>query len=163
MSAITFTEAGLSLNYVSTRPVDDLDQTIRDLAELRECVQTMRHWEDVLTEWLADALGRNGVEIEGVGHVEIKRATDRKEWDRHQLVRAVLDSRLPITDDGELDSRDTGEAEVDGETVSCSPDLAKVLSVWNLGAPRVTVLRGRGIDPDEFCASSPGKLSVVIT
>jgi hypothetical protein len=163
MTQITFTEAGLSLNYVSTRPVDDLDQTVHDLAELRECISTLRSWEDVLTEWLSDALGRNGIEVEGVGHVEIKRGTDRKEWDKVPLLRMVLDSRRRIGDDGELDIRDTGNALVGGEELSCSPDLSRVLDVFNLPAPRVTALKDRGIDPDEFCASSPGKITVVIS
>lgn len=164
MTQITFTEAGLSLNYVSTRPVDDLDQTVHDLAELRECISTLRSWEDVLTEWLSDALGRNGIEVEGVGHVEVKTGAKRTEWDRRELIRAVLDSRRrPDEETGELHSSDDGHAEVSGELISCSPDLSRVLDVWNLGQPRVTVLRERGIQPDEFCHVAPGKVSVVIS
>jgi hypothetical protein len=58
---------------------------------------------------------------------------------------------------------DSGRAVIGDEFLSCSQDLARILDVWNLGAPRVTSLRERGIDPDEFCTSTAGKVSVVIT
>lgn len=61
---------------------------------------------------------------------------NRKEWQTDDLLRAVLDSRR-------FDPRTGGLIE---ET-----PIEKLLAVWNLGAPRVTVLEARGIDPDEFC------------
>lgn len=59
----------------------------------------------------------------------------RKGWQTDDLLRAVLDSRLFAPGTGEL---------VDETPVE------KILAVWNLGAPRVTALKARGIDPDEF-------------
>lgn len=141
----------------------EVDQAVADIVRLRECKKALDDWQGELTEWLADALGYNRLEIEGVGVVEIKRGVDRKAWDRRALLRAVLDSRRapdPVT--GEMVGSDSGRAVVDDEFVSCSQDLSRVLDVWNLGAPRVTALRERGIDPGEFCETTPGRTTVVI-
>ena len=156
----------LSLAFASDDPGDhlDIERALRDLADLRGIRTALGDWEHLLTEWVADYLGRNTLDLEGVGHVEVKRGVDRKEWDRQGLIRAVLDSRRPpdpVT--GEMVGSDSGRAVIGDEFLSCSQDLARILDVWNLGAPRVTALRERSIDPDEFCTSTAGKVSVVIT
>lgn len=156
----------LSLAYASDDPGDhlDIERALHDLTGLREAVTALKMWEGVLSDWIADYLGRNTMDLEGVGHVEVKRGADRKEWDRQGLIRAVLDSRRapdPVT--GEMVGSDSGRAVIGDEFLSCSQDLARILDCWNLGAPRVTALRERSIDPDEFCTSTPGKVSVIIT
>jgi hypothetical protein len=167
MTAIVDVNPGtISLSYASTDPVEhlDIDTAVRDLSELREIRTALADWEYLLTTFVADYLGRNAMDLESVGHVEVKRGVDRKEWDRQGLIRAVLDSRRdpdPVT--GEMVGSDSGRAVIGDEFLSCSQDLARILDVWNLGAPRVTSLRERGIDPDEFCTSTAGKVSVVIT
>lgn len=60
----------------------------------------------------------------------------RKDWKTDDLLRAVLDSRR----------FDRGTGELVEET-----PMEKLLTVWNLGAPRVTALEERGIEPDDFC------------
>lgn len=164
-TVIDIDEAHCAVTYDSADPAEhgDLDRAVRNLAELRQARQTLADWELVLTEWIADALGRNTLTVDGVGTVEVKRGAQRKEWDIHSLLRMVLDSRRPPdTDTGEADPADDGHAVVKDEPVTVSPDLGRVLDVWNLGAPRTTALRDRGIDPDEFCATAPGKTSIVI-
>lgn len=162
--SIALTEHSCSVYLFSSIEDFDVETAARDLAGVRAVIDALRSWEGVLTELLDSALGRNSIEVEGVGRVEVKHGTDRKEWDRRALLRAVLDSRCPPDrETGEADPSDDGRAEVGGELVTCSPDLSRVLHVWNLGAPRVTALRERGIDPDEFAATSPGRTSVVIS
>ncbi len=70
----------------------------------------------------------------------VRRRADvrRTKWQKDDLLRAVLDSRL-------VDSRT-------GEVADESP-IDKVLHVYNLPAPRTTALRDRGLDPDEFSES----------
>ncbi len=63
---------------------------------------------------------------------------DRTQWDKPDLLRAVLDTKLV----------DTATGEILDET-----PLSKVTTVWNLGAPRLTALRDRGLDPDDFCTT----------
>jgi hypothetical protein len=76
--------------------------------------------------------------VEGVGTFEKHKRKNRTQWDRDALVSAVLDSRLFDPHTGELRE----------ET-----PLDKVRAVWNLGAPRITALRDRGIDAEQFCHS----------
>lgn len=155
----------LSLSYASDDPIDhlDLDRAIADLAELRSVRAALADWELVLETYIADSLGRNVTTVEGVGTVQVRYGTDRKAWATHDLLRAVLDSRMPPhPDTGEMDPNDDGRAEVKGDAVSVSPDLGRVLHVWNLGTPRITALRERGIDPDEFAETTPGKVTVTI-
>lgn len=161
-ASIGMDEDAVSVSFASTVADFDLDRAVHDLHELREVRAALAMWEGELTEWIADAIGRNTITVEGVGAVCVKRGADRKGWDRRDLLRAVLDSRRKPSEDGEAHESDDGRAEVDKELVTCSPDLSRVLDVWNLGAPRVTVLRERGIDPDQYCEVTPGKLSVVI-
>lgn len=155
----------LSLSYASDDPIDhgDIDRAIRELAELREVRTALGDWEYLLTTYIADFLGRMTLTIEGVGHVEVKHGVDRKEWAKYDLLRSILDSHRPPTGDGEVHPSDDGYAEVGGEKLTCSPDLARVLDCFNLPAPRVTALKDRKIDPDEFCIATAGKVSVVIT
>jgi hypothetical protein len=162
---IDLDELHCALVFDSHDPAEhgDLDRAVRDLASLRAARQALADWELVLTEFVADAVGRNTLTVDGVGTVEAKRGVSRKEWDIPSLLRVVLDSRMaPDPATGEADPTDDGHAEVKGEAVSTSPDLSRVLHVWNLGTPRVTALRDRGIDPDEFAATSPGRTSIVI-
>lgn len=154
----------LSVSFASDDPIDhlDLDRAITDLAELRSVRSALGDWEDVLVTYIADSLGRNTTVVEGVGTVQVRYGTDRKEWATHDLLRAVLDSRMPPTADGEVHPTDDGHADIKGEPVSLSPDAGRICHVWNLGAPRVTALKDRGIPVDEFCTATAGKVSVVI-
>lgn len=162
-AAVALTPDSIQASYDSSDPADhlDLDRAVSDLHELRQVTAALKMWDGLLTDWISDALGRNETDVEGVGHVQVKHGAKRTEWDRRQLIRAVLDSRLVDPSTGEVSEELM--AEVAGEELSCSPDLARVLHVWNLGAPRVTALRVRGIDPDEFAHVEPGKASVIIT
>jgi hypothetical protein len=92
-----------------------------------------------LEKELASASGEKRFTVEGLGEFEVKGNVRRVKWDREELLRAVMDSRLVNEATGEI----TDETPVD-----------KVLQVWNLGAPRVMALRARGLDPDEFCEAT---------
>lgn len=127
---------------------DSVTDMVRTLHELRETMRALKEFDGALTDAIAAEM-RYGVpiDIDGVGRAEVRRGKQRTRWDKESLRRAVLDSRL---------------ANEDGEIVDESP-LDKVEHVWNLGQPRVTALRDRGIDPDEFCEAVPGKVTVTIT
>ncbi len=79
--------------------------------------------------------GRTAV-VEGVGVLHRSARKSRTQWDKDALRMSVADTKLVDKDTGEI--------------VDESP-LDKVLHVWNLGTPRTTALRERGLDPDEFC------------
>lgn len=67
------------------------------------------------------------------------------EWSRSRAPRrtAWTDELLPTV-------LDTRRADENGEVIEETP-LEKVLHVWHLGAPRLTALRERGLEPDDFC------------
>lgn len=152
-AAITLTEEGLTLSYDSAEPTD-LDEVAADLRDLRAAIDALRSWEVVLTDFLSDALGRNDMEVPGVGRVEVKRGANRKAWDHDALRRLVIakgrDERA-VSVDGEV-------LESEGEAVGRALMECAHVDYWRKGA-----LADRGVDIDEFCEVSPGRVSVVIT
>ena len=97
-----------------------------------------------LARRLAESMPGKRYTVDGVGTFERHRKSDRKYWEK-DLVRRVLDSRIVDTETGE---------------VLDETPLSKVLAVWNLGAPRITALHERAIDPDEWCTVEPGALTL---
>lgn len=123
---------------------DSLDTALICLAAIREARTQLAHVEHELENRLAPVMDKRVV-IPGVGTFEKHAKKNRTQWDRDDLLRAVLDTRIV--------DKDTGE-------VLDETPLQKVLQVWNLGAPRVTALRQRGLDADEFCRSEPAGFSI---
>lgn len=155
-ATVTVDTDNISVTYASQDPDGhlDLDQAISDLHDLRETVTALRMWEGVLTDWIADALGRNTLDLDGIGHIEVKHGANRKEWDNDALWRLVV---ARARDERKIDP-ETGEAlESEGEAVG------RVLGECMRPSWRLTPLRERDIDPDEYCQVSPGKTSVVIS
>lgn len=139
--------------YTSTVDDFDVDRAVADLARLREIKQALSDWEQELTSWLSEALGRNEIDSAGL-HVEVKRGVARKAWDNDALIRLVI---AKGRDERAVD-KESGEAlESEGEAVGRAL-MACARPNW-----RVLALRERGIDPDEFCETSPGKVSVILT
>lgn len=98
-----------------------------------------RSWvltREALDNRLGDAMGGFETVVEGVGQIKRHKKKSRTKWDKDDLKRAVLDTRL-VTPDGEL--------------VEETP-LDKVLAVFPLGTPRSTAAKARGLDVDDFCA-----------
>lgn len=150
---VELTENAIALTFRSSVADFDLDRAVTDLAQLRAVKQALTIWEGELTDWISDALGRNEIDVEGVGHVQVKRGNSRTEWDTDALIRLVI---ARGRDERQVDP-ETGEAlESEGEAVGRAL-MAAARPSW-----RVTSLRDLGIDADEYCTKTPGKLSVVI-
>lgn len=115
------------------------ESDVQVLAELRVLADEVnRSWflvREALDNRLGDAMGGFETVVEGVGQIKRHKKKSRTRWQTEDLVLAVKDS-LRVTEDGEI----VPETE-----------LEKVLAVWNLGAPRTTVLKARGIDAEQFC------------
>ena len=156
MSAtIDIDEIHCAVLYDSADPAEhgDIDRAVRDLAALRAARKALADWELVLADYLADALGRNTITVDGVGTVLVKHGAKRTEWDNDALHRAVV---ARARDERRIDP-DTGEViESEGEAVG------RVLADCARPSWRLTALRALGLDPDEYCATSPGRISVVI-
>ncbi len=144
--------AGQALDYAATEftfsMVDQMerlerlaeDATPDELVDLLVRIRDARAELDVtyhaLEKELIAAAGAKQWEVPGHGYVEIKGKVKRTQWQSEDLLRAVFDSRLINQATGEI----TDETPVE-----------KVLHVWRLGVPRVTALRERGFQIDEWC------------
>lgn len=93
--------------------------------------------------------------------VERKRSRDRTAWDhdgwrhdaRQQVLRkAGLLGAQVLTKDGELLDKGALHAV-----------LAQVQQVQGSGPPKVTALRSLGLDPMDYCETSPGRTTVQVT
>lgn len=126
---------------LGTFPVPDqstnLDDEIAARNILVETKRTLTHLIEDLENVIGQAMPDKRYTAAGVT-VERHRKTNRTQWDTESLRRMVLDSRIVDEDTGEIKD----ETPVD-----------KLLHVWNLGPPRTTALKARGIDPDEFCST----------
>lgn len=128
------------------------DQAAVILERVQAARQTLHRSESAVETYTVKAMRAAKVKqapIEGVGLFEVRQSKDRRQWDHDALAAAVLDHHLTERADGEL------------------PDPWEVRD-WILAAAapgywRTTVLRGLGIDPDDYCASQPGRPSVQIT
>lgn len=114
-----------------------LDADLIALAMLEEARRNLAIICTDLTNRLAQSMPKQVV-VEGVGVFERRKKKSRTQWEKDALLSAVLDSRMFDRHTGEL--------------IDETP-LEKVLATFNLPAPRVTVLRERGIDADQFCTS----------
>lgn len=124
-----------------------VDQAAAVYVQLIDVQRELAAVMSLLTHGFAETLGERETTIDGVGTLRRRARKDRTKWQKDDLLRAVLDSRVVNTDTGEV----TDETPLD-----------KVLAVWNLAAPRTTALRDRGIDPDEFCASEWGGWTIEV-
>jgi hypothetical protein len=129
----------------------DLGEALVVWQTLADAVKTLGEARDDAGNDLAEDMPEKRLTVMGVGTFEVHRKSDRKSWDKDDLLRVVLDSRLEVPDPV------TGEFTVKDES-----QLQKVLDVWNLPAPRTTALKARGIDPDEFCEVQYGKLTLQV-
>jgi len=126
-----------------------LDETARLAlwAEIEDANRTLQQVRALLTQAVAEAMSCREVVVDNVGTFLRHVKKDRTQWEKDDLLRAVLDSR-------NVDPR-TGE-------VADETPLDKVLAVWNLPAPRTTILRQRGIDADEFCHVERGGWTIEV-
>lgn len=148
MSLATDTRALIeAVNDVDRLHLEGDDRDFIALAMIRDCRTTLAHVERELEQKLAGRMEAKRHVIENVGTFEKRTKKNRTQWDTEDLLRAVLDTRLVDTETGEV--------------VDETP-LDKVLQVWNLGVPRVTVLRERGLDADQFCRAEPAGYSIQI-
>lgn len=119
-------------------PLDsaDLERHARWLVKVRNIRRALTDVEKDLEEATAKRMTGKTEVIDGIGVLSRHERRSRTAWDKEALRMDVLDSRLV----------DKGT----GEVVDESP-VDKLLAVFNLPAPRLTALRARGLDPDEYC------------
>lgn len=131
---------------------NDLESLCLTLADFRELRRTIAVMEDDLSDLIAQQVHVHR-EVDGIGIVEVKKGANRKAWDHDRLTELVTARAL---DERKLDEN-TGEYERESEAVARALRDCAGFSYW-----KVTGLRKRGIDPDEYCETSPGRVSVIL-
>lgn len=145
----------------------DLEQATDALLRVQELVKIIRDSEAAIELWIEkifkdqkwahEFTDRNGnlrVKYEPqetpLGVVEIRRSSNRRDWDHEALAKDWLDSWLEKNAEG---------------GVLPSPWQIKnaLMEVAGIGYWKVGVLKELGIDPDEYCDSSPGTPRVKVT
>lgn len=146
--------ADLDAQRADLAAAGDLDRLAAGLAAVRKITGDLRDLAAGIETDVAALMPDKQVEIPGVGVIERRKGTDRRKWQSEDLLRTLIRDEL---DDG------TGELPSPAET------LDRVLGVVTACMPvtgslgwRVTALRERGIDPDEWAECTPGRVSVQI-
>ena len=128
----------------------DRDELVRILCELRDWrAELAAVAKQAETELLSLAGERRWV-VEGLGEVGVRKQIKRTAWQNDELTRHVVALAL---DERVLDE-ETGEYE------AAHMAVARVLSECSRPSWRVTPLRSRGIQVDEFCREEPNGWSV---
>lgn len=110
----------------------------------------------IVEQVLVDVMPDKRLELPGLPVLERRRGTDRKAWQSVDLLdelfrRAVVDTTTgEVLDDEALIRQRLHEVLVD-----CVPFTGSL--GW-----RVTALRDLGIEPDEWCQTSPGRVSIQV-
>lgn len=119
----------------------DRDELVRILVGVRERRAELAAFaSEVEADLLAQAGERSWV-VDGLGEVRVRKQTKRNEWDSEGLTRVLVARAL----DERILNEDTGEYEASHEAV------ARVISECARPSWRLTPLRARGIQIDEFC------------
>jgi hypothetical protein len=139
-------------SWLTTTPPETNDDTVRLLVAVRDLRTDLAF---VASELERDLLKNNPPKrfaVDGA-EVEIKKSTTRNKWQNDDLMKVVVARAL---DERAMDP-ETGEMLEPGwQTV------ARVVSDCMRPSWRLTPLRSRGIDPDEFCSVEESHMSVVL-
>jgi hypothetical protein len=135
--------------------VGDTPRLAFGLDRVRELRRILGDLERAIEGDVATLMDGKTETVDGLGTLERRKGTDRKAWQSDDLLRRLV--------------RDAVDPEHTGEMPSASEVLDAVVSTVTECAPitgslgwRVTALKARGIDPDEWCESKPGRTSVQI-
>lgn len=126
------------------------------LAEVRSVRQALGIRERAIEDLLADVMLDDTMTLEGVGVFQLRHGKDRKAWQSEQLLSEVIRRSLDPEGTGELPPLPEVVERIRAgvfDTAPVTPSLG-----W-----RVTALKRLGLDPDEWCESTPGRTTVQIT
>lgn len=122
------------------------------LASCRDMKQDLARVYDEVESLFLPLAGEKKLEVPNLGVVEIKSSPKRTQWRHDELIPVIVARAL---DEREYDP-ETGEA-LEREAVTVARVLRECIS---FGAGKVTGLRARGIQPDEYCTEDEVHYSV---
>lgn len=130
-------EAG---NAIDTGDVEELAHLHVALTKVRQQLATIC---TLVEQALVDVMPDKRLDLDGLPPLERRQGTDRKAWDYEAVVSALAREA-----GGDL----MALLEAIKECAPMTPSMQ-----WRVGA-----LRKHGIDPDEFCTTSPGRVSIQV-
>lgn len=151
--------------------IDYLDQCATALAEagdtprlafgldrVRELRRALGDLERGIEGSVAELMAGKTETVDGLGTLERRKGTDRKAWQSQDLLKAIVLRSVEHaidTETGEVPSATELVAKVVFDIEACAPFTGS--TGW-----RVTALRARDFDPDEWAETKPGRTSVQI-
>lgn len=104
--------------------------------------------ETLVAQMMRDAGVFDATELNGIGVIQRRGGSKRKQWEHDALAKQVIDTHMTDTD---------------GEVPDPWVVRDWLLEAAAVGYWRVGVLKKLGIDVDDYCATEPGRPTVQIT
>jgi len=153
--AFTSLRAALDSLTFHVGNADELHTQADALARLREHRRAVSDLEREVEQRIADDMTQDIVNLGDDVVLERRRGTKRTKW-QSQAVLAQLGIQARVDADGVVQPPDGQFTRLYEAVQDCCPLTASL--PWRAGA-----LRERGIDPDEYAATEPGRVSVKVS
>lgn len=137
------------------------DNATGDLTELATLLHHLRNdirhlqilARDIEAE-VVDLMPGKTAELDGLPVIEVRGGSIRKKWQSEDLVPVLIRKALDPDGTGELPTSPIDAAHAVADVLTaCAPFTPSM--GWRVGA-----LRDRGLDPDEWCESTPGRKTI---
>lgn len=125
------------------------------LRDLRRLAADLRLLTQSTEDDVARLMPTKTLVVDGLGTLERRKGTDRKKWQSTDLLAHIIN--LAALD------RETGELYPPEVTLRRLLEvLPEVVPFTGSLGWRVTALRGLGVDPDQWCETAPGRVTVTV-
>lgn len=135
----------------------DWEALVRGLEPLQQVLGDLRLVEQQAKRGIAATMPDRRVTVDGVGTVERKARITRKNWDSDELLRKIIAGAILDEATGEVPSSPVVAADL------ILQELRAVMPITGSLGWRVTALRERGYDPDEWCEEDRDGFTISFT
>lgn len=134
----------------------DVEELAAMHVELARFAADLRMICRAVEQRLADVMPDKTIELDGLPVLERRRGTKRNHWHSDELVKLLVHRAIDPDEDGVIPGTITEAVERTTDLLTrCAPFTPSM--GW-----RVTALKALDIDPDEWCETAPGPVSVQI-